>query len=318
MCKIRSGRVAPRGFTLVELLVVIAIIGVLVALLLPAVQAAREAARRTQCCNKLKQIGVALQLYHTSFGSLPFGSDYITTKKVTWAIALFPPLEQQALYDQINPLVPLCAPHNEHVVIQPINVYMCPSDPQCSDPVLDNRGDSPGTNGMRVNPTKSAMLSYTGCLGPTDCDGCPFCPSATDEWCCEGYSFGTHDGIFGGMFGRSTEAIKFRDVEDGLSQTLMVGETIPSHYIWNGIYVVNFPVSATNIPINTMMDDGGQHGGYSQMLWNSTSGYKSYHPGGANFAMGDGSVHFIEETIDFLIYNRLGARADGETVGTGW
>jgi prepilin-type processing-associated H-X9-DG protein len=122
------------------------------------------------------------------------------------------------------------------------------------------------------------------------------------------------DGSFVGMFGRWAKSIAFKQVVDGLSKTVMVGETLPGHYVWNGAFVPNFPVSGMTIPINTMETDDGQHGGHTLILWAITSGFKSLHPGGANFVMGDGSVHFVQEGIDHQVYASLGTRAGKEAV----
>jgi prepilin-type processing-associated H-X9-DG protein len=111
------------------------------------------------------------------------------------------------------------------------------------------------------------------------------------------------------MFCRCPRAIRFKEVTDGLTQTIMVGETLPGHYIWNCILCLNFPVASTEIPLNTMTQDNGQH-----TLWWEDSGYKSLHPGGANLIMGDGSVQFFPETIDYMLYNNLGTRAGMEMV----
>lgn len=309
------------GFTLVELLVVIAIIGILIAMLLPAIQAAREAARRMQCTNNLKQIGLALHAYVASSTteSLPFGSDWPFTERMTWAIAIMPFMELQNFYDRIDFSVTLSHNANlnitEHVVI---SGYICPSDPSASSPILTGRGDSPFDNAAT-----STMLSYTACAGPTHFDACHYCergtPSSTNL-CCQGNHLGTgysnppDTSLFVGMFGRSRAAVSLRDVTDGLSQTIMVGETIPSHQIWNGVFVVNFPLAPTNIPINLMVSDDGEHGGQYAKMWAMTSGYKSYHPGGVNVMMGDGSVTFLNAAIDFGIYNAMGSRDGGEVL----
>ncbi len=120
------------------------------------------------------------------------------------------------------------------------------------------------------------------------------------------------DGSFVGMFGRFEKTIKLRQVTDGLSKTVMAGETIPSHYVWNGAFCPNFPVSGMTVPINTMEQDNQKHGGHTLILWAITSGFKSYHPGGANFVMGDGSVHFFSEGIDHQTYAALGTREGNE------
>jgi prepilin-type N-terminal cleavage/methylation domain-containing protein len=316
----RAGR---RAFTLVELLVVIAIIGLLVALLLPAVQAAREASRRSQCHNQLKQIGVALHNYADTYKALPYGSDYGFGQKHTWAAMLLPFIERQAHYDLFDFNVAMVHANNTRAVTTAVPTYICPSDPQASDPILKKRGDSPGLNGGTTNPTDSAMLSYTASMGPTHPDNCPLCPNSTPSptnWCCQGCNFGSYgggcgmaNGTFSGMFGRWPKSIRLRDVTDGLSNTIMAGETLPGHYVWNGAFCPNFPVSGMTIPINTMEKDNGVHGG-SLILWAITSGYKSMHPGGASFVLGDASLRFLNASIDHQLYANLGTRDGGESV----
>lgn len=307
------------GFTLVELLVVIAIIAMLVTLLLPAVQAAREAARRSSCLNNLRQVGLGLINYESAHGHLPFGSDY-PKSTTTWAASILPFVEAQAHYDLFDFDKPMRDRANQQGRMTPVSMYMCVSDPSSANkPILDQRGDSPGHN-----PSESAMLSYPGSMGPTHPDNCPFCPDnkpSADNWCCQGCNFGTFgggcqmdDGSFVGMFGRYEKTIALKRVTDGMSKTILAGETIPSHYVWNGAFVPNFPVSSMSIPINTMERDDNKHGGHSLILWAITSGFKSYHPGGANFAIGDGSARFISDSIDHQLYAALGTRAGNETV----
>ncbi len=309
-------RSSSHAFTLVELLVVIAIIAMLVTMLFPAVQSAREAARRAQCINHMRQVGLALLNYETANGVLPYGSDYAAAKE-TWAALILPFLEEQAHYDRFDFEVPMRHRNNKVAVTTPVASYMCPSDPQSNRPILSGRGDSPS-----FNPPESAMLSYTASMGPTHPDNCPFCPvnrPGRSNWCCQGCNFGSFgggcalpDGSFVGLFGRWKKSIALKQVTDGLSNTVMIGETLPGHYVWNGAFVPNFPVSGMTIPINTMETDDWKHGGHALILWAITSGFKSLHPGGANLAMGDGSVHFVSETIDHQVYANLGTRAGEE------
>lgn len=320
-----------RGFTLVELLVVIAIIGVLVALLLPAVQAAREAARRNSCLNNMKQIALAIHNFELSRGSLPNGSSYTAPFEgphTTWAAEILPHLELQTVYDQFDFTRRMSDRRsvNEEVAARTaISVFTCPSDERADEPILlEGRGESSlVSGGGSNNPAQAQGLWYTGSIGPTSPDGCPFCPEPFPSYCCRGCSFGTRSAegpnetctaSIGdssvGMFSRLPVAYKFSEITDGLSNTIMIGETLPYHCIWNCVFCPNFPLSSTSVPMNHMESDKGTRDG----SWPRVCGFKSSHPGGAQFAMGDASVHFFTETMDYRLFNELGTRAGGEAV----
>lgn len=305
------------AFTLVELLVVVSIIALLVALLLPAVQAAREAARRIRCANNLKQIGLAVHSYHQTHQQLPGGSTYYSgmagTGSPTWAVSIFPFLDQQVLYDSLQLTKKISDAANQGVATSVIPVFACPTDPLSARPILTKRACS-SWESQTVNPDSSMGLWYPACMGPTIPDQCVFCSNTTassTNWCCQGSNFGTSGppGNAVGMFGRYAAGFRFEDVTDGLGNTIMVGETLPGDCIFNGVFCPNFPVSSLSIPLNTYISDKGAHA-----LFYQTSGYKSYHPGGVNVVLGDGAVHFLKATIDFQLYCNLGTRAGGETV----
>jgi prepilin-type N-terminal cleavage/methylation domain-containing protein len=310
------------GFTLVELLVVIAIIGLLIALLLPAVQAAREAARRMHCQNNLKQLSLGLLNYESSAKTLPHGANAPCCNPPgdNWCIMIFPFIELKQLYDAMdhkgflnaNTPVNVAAAQNSH-----LSVFICPSDGAGSNPIMI-RGPQTGNN---VTIGRGHALWYPVSMGPTHMDQCAaFCPDTTpspNNWCCQGWSFGAPAGnaslgippnTFAGMFGRSPKAIRLADVTDGLSNTFMIGETLPTHCVWQSVFVHNFPMSSTMIPLNTM-----ESANTNVMHWR-VCGFKSFHPGGASFAMGDGQVRFVSRTIDYRLYNNLGTRAGREPV----
>jgi len=191
-----------RGFTLVELLVVIAIIGMLIALLLPAVSAARESGRRVQCANNLRQIGIALNAYHEAYLTFPYGSTYGNGNWYpTWAVLILPQLDQDAVLNKYNPSQPVYGAANQAVANTPMPVFACPSDPESRTPVLPNRGDSPspapGLSGGLTNLASSMGLWYPGSIGPTQPDVCFYCSNSTPgatNWCCQGWDFGSEPG----------------------------------------------------------------------------------------------------------------------------
>lgn len=333
MNKLQSHR--RRGFTLIELLVVIAIIGVLVALLLPAVQAAREAGRRAQCSNNMKQIALALLNYETSYRSLPHGSTYSSvawTKPVSqaraknsnWVRAILPRVELQNLFDSFDRNQFLPHASNLKATTTVVPTFTCPSDPQSSDPILKNRAYS--TGGAHLwNPETCQGMWYLASMGPTSPDFCRFGtdtnPSLTNPTC-KHCNHGTEDGsncvaaglkgidAFAGLIARSIHGVPLAAVRDGMSNTFLIGESLPGHSVYNTAYGHQHTIASTNIPLNTMESDGGVplDGG------RRTQGFKSMHVGGAFMAMGDGSIHFVSENIDYVVWNYLGDRSDRQPV----
>jgi prepilin-type processing-associated H-X9-DG protein len=228
------------------------------------------------------------------------------------------------------------APNVTFVANLVVTLFICPSDPRSSAPIKRNLPGQPPEirqlAGSDRNPPASQATWYTACIGPTIPDKCDF--GGTKETCM-GCDFGTSTEVFPsgwggfcspchsatgalscpdkhrgvGMFARSNEGLQLRRVSDGLSHTIAVGETLPFDCIWNCLFCDNHPLSSTEIPLNTREADDPSK---SLLIPWRTHGYKSQHPGGANLLMGDGSVQFVQETIDYVLYNALGTRAAGD------
>ncbi|GAC1471444.1 MAG: DUF1559 domain-containing protein [Isosphaeraceae bacterium] len=330
-----------RGFTLIELLVVIAIIAVLIALLLPAVQAAREAARRAQCVNNLKQIALSMHNYHDVMGTFPSGSIADSNWNGTWwswAAFILPQIEQNNLYNSINfsrsnIANNTAADPNVTSWNTAINSFLCPSDQIGAGRLPNMSWVSTENYGKMVN---GAVTCYVANWGDMKLGNLTFDfyssespPGNAPNWGC--------GGLFSGMFGDCSDgkSIGLRDATDGSSNTFLVGENSPNmngSLMWangDGIY------SSTVVPLNWKCDlkdgivdqtdgtkcDLSQLNNATQALhcWRNQTvnyGFKSYHAGGANFGMGDGSVKFIKQSINPRTYNALGTRSRGEVVSS--
>jgi len=328
MRRTSGGRSA--GFTLVELLVVIASIGILVGLLLPAVQAAREAARRMSCSNNLKQYGLGLQNYHDVYKAFPSAGANWGNPQIGWQVQILPQMEQGPLFNQLNmniaawdTIIPTQQDPNRRARLIQVPYARCPSDGYIGD-------------------TNWAQASYCGNLGsqrtPSADGACNtwFTPETTSATAYNYDSLGVADhgntlssGQISGMFGRLGTKINMASVQDGTSSTIIVGEILPEchdhtagwwHY--NGMGNAH---ASTSVPLNTMTTCAisqvqAQQRGYPnpqcfpKSNWNYSWGFRSNHTGGAQFVFVDGSVHFVAQTIDYMTYQYLGGRSDKHTV----
>lgn len=314
-----SHRRQQRGFTLIELLVVIAIIAILIALLLPAVQQAREAARRSTCKNKLKQLGLALHNYHDTFNRLPpayvetaarrgsSGGTCTTggTRSAPWTILILPYIEQSTLYNKFDFNAKFRNLQNgsgdavNETLQEQRNVnFECPSDPNSNESLANN--------------------NYLGVQGGGD-----YTAMAAIGKACRAYNIRTY--FFNGIF-YSDSSTRMRDITDGSSNVFMLGESryqtlwassgsAATYWMtWATTSWGDAPaqVGGTYLPINGSSFVPHRDG---YKLEVATSYFGSNHIGGAHFLMGDGSVHFISENIDLSTYQTLGVIADGLPVG---
>jgi prepilin-type N-terminal cleavage/methylation domain-containing protein len=290
-----------KGFTLVELLVVIAIIGILVALLLPAIQAAREAARRSQCSNNLKQIGIAMHNYHDTFGSFPSG--FITSKGWGWGALILPFVEQQGLYDKLRPTERTLQHALDHSLGHTrtrINGYLCPSD---TVPGNDRNGHD--NNKMTASGDKQAVgySSYVGMKGWDNKDN-------------------ENDSTNGIFFQNSS--IEFSDILDGTANVIMIGERTNRAPGFGAVWVGSrYPDGHKNNAVFRNLartnDPGGGARDHSLASPAGSGGNRkracrSLHPGGAQFTLADASVHFFTEDINLKLYAWLANRGDGNPV----
>ena len=302
-----------KAFTLVELLVVIAIIGILIAMLLPAVQAAREAARRMQCAGNFKQVGIALHNYHSALGNFPPGSTWNVSSSYwgwSWSVYILPYLEQDILDDSIDYSSAYWATGGREAGAHSVGVYNCPSDPKAGE-------WCEWISGFNQGPSAGDDFRTTNITGVAD----------SLLWERNNSNGEDRNGIFFG-----NKKMKISEITDGTSNTLCTGEMTgargrhPSEGdVWLQHTWYTYNCHATNYPINAPTtlpggrDDatdplaGNMSGGRHEQLI-AEVGFSSWHPGGCHFGLADGSVRFFTDDVAHEVLQAMATRAGGETV----
>jgi len=310
-----------RAFTLVELLVVIAIIGVLVALLLPAVQAAREAARRSQCLNNLKNLSLgalnhesAKKIFPLSYDGFGGSSPAATPDKEngsSWIVSTFPYLEQQTLYDRFKAAqgfvgrfnagsgaasggqqgIARNTPEMRELMRTPLALLQCASD---------ESSGQPSETQFQWTSVPVTVTNYKGNAGNAWCYGRWFGNRA------ENPSTAPLSGIL--YRANYVTPVSMKQITDGTSNTFLIGEDLPAYNDHSAAYYANGSWMATDAGINFLPEPP------TPQKYEDVYGFRSRHAGGAQFAMADGSVRFVEESIAYALYQALSTKGGDEVV----
>jgi len=307
-----------RGFTLVELLAVIAIVGLLMALLLPAVQAVRETARKTHCSNNFKQLMVGLAAYENTNGQFPAGFEQSDSRGqsscgardrpyfegFSWVTKILPQIEQQNLYDSIDLSRNYSSPDNRPAIATSLELVACPSDPQGGELINCCSGWSMGSH-----PMEDVRMSNV--VGVAD----------SVDWTCNGIAakdFTKSNGFMGERYGARSGSII-----DGLSSTLAIGEVLGAGtktymgHFW-GSWLLLDTRDGVNGPFTIRGGKWTDKETDKVLTTFRDTGFASWHQGGCHFALGDGSVHFLSEMIDQRVLSaattRKGREAEGSVV----
>ena len=302
---IRSSR--HPAFTLVELLVVIAIIGILVSLLLPAVQTAREAARRTQCANHLRQVGLAVLNYESAHQTFPISAAHYEEADVdgngmSWMVGILPYLEESASFGNLDTRGRvsdgrgMINKENLNIIRSAISVYYCPSD--------STQGEV-RTDVWLIPGIPFATTNFAGVMGPHDLGNASLFGGLPD---CHNYSVYGYEECSGTFWRHSHLApVRLNSFEDGTSHTTIVGEVLPEFDFFKYWALGNGACASTHAPLNWLPVENEPWSG-----WPNQISFRSRHPSGVNFLWADGHVSFLQESVNTEVYRGASTRAFGE------
>ncbi len=309
-----------RGFTLLELLVVVAIIAAIAGLLIPAVMKVREAANRTRCQSNLRQLALGCHGFHDTFGTLPY-SQYGTQRGFaygagpdsyawSWLALLLPQVEEKNVYDQWG--IPAQKLFARDVASLRITLFLCPSD--------DAFTAGPRTDAGNLEGYAVGLANYKGVSGANWGDDFDEFQQERGriptDWRHRGTN-GSFDGMNqgdGALFRRNlSRPVRLASITDGLSNTLLIGEDVPSRNQWVSWPYANNAYGTCAIPPNVRRPNGGEYGSWD---WANTWSFRSRHLNGLNFAFADGTVRFVDNAIALDIYRALATIQGGEAIAS--
>ncbi|MFV0446135.1 MAG: DUF1559 domain-containing protein [Planctomycetaceae bacterium] len=322
----RIKRARRSAFTLIELLVVIAIIAILVALLLPAVQQVREAARKSQCQDHLHNLVIAMHSYEGSFKVYPYASTFsdasgadetnLRANKHGWFEMILPYIEQKPFYDQINFSISIDSGTNLTLITKAqFDLAACPSNSYADTLKRIDGGNWADSGGQEVQGSMYRPVGGTMWTGQTKDCLAPVTFCSNNQGGVNGGWTLPHrnNAAVRGMFARGVTRFGPASVPDGTSNVFFLGEHKPHFNPFGSLWAYNVPMSTFFLKLNSSFlktQELNKTGG----SWPDSTGHSSYHAGGAQFVMGDGKVTFISENIDYQAYCYMGDRDDGNPV----